>query len=195
MTSEIIRSCYQASELMFFCWLAGRISASLHCSSTLTGSSEEIYCRYPVPLWCLLATIKTAKKCLEIPQGNVQDVALENDIWWHLSSCYHNSDPEIRYNVRGWIYKFTYDDFSEKESILSNFSYVCLYLSPTHYHTAGDLSYLLFHCKPRGLSVYYYLFFSSPASSLPSHFLSLMILQSVSLVFLFFKGLTSWYQI
>ncbi len=80
----------------------------------------------------------------------------------------------------------TNDYFSEKESVLSNFSRVFLYLFPTHHHTGGDLSYLIFHSNPRGLSVCYYLFFSFPASSFPSHFLSLMILQSVSLVVLFF---------
>lgn len=74
---------------------------------------------------------------------------------------------------------------SVRESVLSNFSCVFLHISPTN-HTACDLSYLLFHCNPRGLSVCYYLFFLSPTSSLPSHFLSLMILQSVSLVFFSF---------
>lgn len=48
----------------------------------------------------------------------------------------------------------------------------------------GDLRNLVFHCNPRGLGAFYYLFFSSPASSLPSHFLTLIILQSVSCFFL-----------
>lgn len=50
--------------------------------------------------------------------------------------------------------------------------------------SGGDLRNLFFHCNPRGIGAFYYLFFSSPASSLPSHFLTLIILQSVSCFFL-----------
>lgn len=86
---------------------------------------------------------------------------------------------------------------SVRESLLfliSDFFFSNFY--PTLHCSYGDLSYLLFHCHPRGLSVCYYLFFSSPASSLPSHFLSLMILLCPSCLFLMKweceHNVTSW---
>lgn len=126
---------------------------------------------------------------LEVPGHSSEKSAKCDFEYGHLGPCHHTSDPEMCNNVSGWIYKMTNDDFSQREReslFFSNSSCVVLHLFPTNHHTGGDLSSLLFHCNPRGLSVCYYLFFSSPASSLPSHFLSLMILQYVSLVVFFF---------
>lgn len=100
------------------------------------------------------------------------------------------------YNENGWTQKKTNYNFSERKSAFSNFRFFFSNFYPTLHCSYGDLSYLLFHCHPRGLSVCYYLFFSSPASSLPSHFLSLMILQCPSCLFLMKweceHNVTSW---